>query len=225
MDHKHKTRGIVLNYIKYRDTSIITKIYTEQFGLQTYVVNGVRSKKSKGKIAYFQPLNLLDIVVYKNPKKDIQRISEIKFDCHFNTIPFEIKKTTITMFLSEILVKTLKEEQEDEQLFSFLHDAIQLLDAPDTHHKSFHISFLIQLGKYLGISPHSYQGFLDEKLIPHYEEALHIEHLFSGIKTVEVKLNRKQSNELLDELLKFYAHQYPGLAHLRSLEILREVMA
>lgn len=221
----HKTRGIVLNYIKYRDTSIITKIYTEQFGLQTYVVNGIRSKRSKGKIAYFQPLNLIDIVVYKNPKREIQRISEIKFDYHFHTIPFEIKKTTITMFLSEILVKTLKEEQEDAQLFQFLHDAIKLLDDQHIHHKSFHISFLIQLGKYLGISPHSYQGFLDEKLLPQYDEPLEVENLFSGIKTVEVNLNRKQSNELLDELLKFYAHQYPGLAHLRSLAILREIMA
>jgi DNA repair protein RecO (recombination protein O) len=76
----HKTRGIGLSYLRYRESSIITKIYTEAFGIQTYIVNGVRSSKSKNnRIALFQPLTLLDMVVYHKNKEDtVHRISELK---------------------------------------------------------------------------------------------------------------------------------------------------
>jgi len=74
----HKTKGIVLNYIKYSDTSIIAKIYTEAFGLQSYIVNSVRSSKAKNKIALFQPLTLLEMVVYHKNHQGLQRISEMR---------------------------------------------------------------------------------------------------------------------------------------------------
>ena len=70
-----KTRGVVLNYIKYGDTSIICKIYTEQFGLQSYIINGIRNSKSKN-IGLFQPLNILDLVVYYKKTSGLQRIKE-----------------------------------------------------------------------------------------------------------------------------------------------------
>ena len=80
-----KTRGIALSFIKYRDTSIIAKIFTEEFGMQSYIVNGVRSKSAKTKIALFQPLTLLELVVYHNKKKEIHRISEIKCFRNFHS--------------------------------------------------------------------------------------------------------------------------------------------
>ena len=74
-----KTRGIVLNFIKYRESSIIALIYTEQLGLQTYIVNSVRKKGPGSRIALFQPFTLLDMVVYTSPKGGITRISEYKY--------------------------------------------------------------------------------------------------------------------------------------------------
>ena len=74
----YKTRGIALSYIRYKESSIIARIFTETFGMQSYIVNGIRSKNAKTKIALFQPLTILDLVVYNNKKKDINRISERK---------------------------------------------------------------------------------------------------------------------------------------------------
>jgi len=220
----YNTRGIVLNYIKYGDTSIITKIYTEMFGLQTYIVNGVRKSRSKNKMAFFQPLSLLEVVVYHHPKKDIQRISEVKFELHFQGIPFEIKKTSIAIFMAEVLNKTLKEEQEDLPLFQFVHQTIKTLDQQKQHIENYHLVFLIRLGRYLGIAPHAHESFLQEHQHPGHGEDEEVEKLFTGESPQAARISRKRRNEILDELLKFYGVYYSGLHHLKSIEILREVL-
>src|SRR4051812_34859696 len=143
-----KTGGIVLNYIKYKETSIICKIYTEAFGLQSYIINGIRNNKAKNKIALFQTLTLLDLVVYNRPNSSLNRISEIKCHYPFKSIPFDLRKTTIALFLSEILNKTLKEQAENEDLFSFLKNSIKFLDKADENFENFHLQFLIKLSGY-----------------------------------------------------------------------------
>jgi DNA repair protein RecO (recombination protein O) len=105
----YKTRGIVLSHIKYKETSIIARIFTDAFGSQSYIVNGVRSTNARTKIGLFQPLTLLDLVVYHNSKKEINRISELKPGFTFHSIPFNIKKMAIALFITELLGKTLKE--------------------------------------------------------------------------------------------------------------------
>src|SRR5690606_7155178 len=104
----YKTDAIALNYIKYKDTSIIARVYTEQFGLQSYIVNRIRTKNSKFKMALFQPFTMLELVVYHHEKKDIQRISEMKSGELLYNLPFDIRKSSIALFLTEILVKILK---------------------------------------------------------------------------------------------------------------------
>ena len=112
-----KTDGIVLNFIKYRETSIIARIYTEQLGLQTYIVNGVRKKEPTGRIALFQPLTLLEMVVYASNSGGITRISEYKCAHQFQTLLYDIRKSSIALFLSEIISLTVKEEEENPPLF------------------------------------------------------------------------------------------------------------
>ena len=119
-----KTRGIVLSYIKYRESSIIAKVYTEQLGVQSYIINGVRKKGSGSRIALFQPFTLLDMVVYTSQKGGLTRISEYKSAYPFGSIPFDIRKSSILLFLAEIVSKTIKEEEENPQLFNFLYQAI-----------------------------------------------------------------------------------------------------
>ena len=115
-----KTKGIVFNYIKYKETSIIAKIFTRELGLQTYIVNSVRTKGKTNKISFYQPLSILDLVVYSNPKTEIHRISECNFNTKYNTIPFDIRKTAINLFLAECISKMMMEEEENTSLFDFL---------------------------------------------------------------------------------------------------------
>ena len=115
-----RTRGIVLGHIKYKESSIIVKVFTEEFGSSSFIVNGVRSSKSKGKAALYQPLTLLDLVIYYKESKELMRISEAKMASSFSEIPFDPVKRTIGMFLTEFLSKTLREEQANRSLFEFL---------------------------------------------------------------------------------------------------------
>ncbi|HSZ26101.1 MAG TPA: DNA repair protein RecO, partial [Cytophagaceae bacterium] len=165
-----KTRGVVLGYIKYGDTSIISKIYTEEFGLQTYIVNGVRSKSSKNKIAMFQSLTLLDMVVYHKENREINRISEIKCNTVFHSIPFEQKKISIVVFLAELLGKTLKEHYHNKELFELIIHTIAYLDEVQEHYENLHLQFMIQLASFLGFSPGSVDELMQEILISLSEE-------------------------------------------------------
>src|SRR5688572_10155550 len=124
----HKTRGIVFRFIKYGDSSIIVTIFTDLFGLQTYIVNSVRSKSAKGKIALFQPLTLLDLVVYYKENASIKRIKEVRCVHQYQTLQTDIRKSSIGMFINEILNKTVKEENHAQELFDFIFSSLIFLD-------------------------------------------------------------------------------------------------
>ncbi|MDG1477065.1 MAG: DNA repair protein RecO, partial [Vicingaceae bacterium] len=105
------TKGIVLHHFKYGEKSVIAKIYTQKFGLQSYILNGVRNKKSKNKAVYLQPLSLVEINAVHKEKKGLERVKDIQLYFPFNTIPFDIGKVSIAFFLAEILYKSIKEEE------------------------------------------------------------------------------------------------------------------
>ncbi|HEU5146219.1 MAG TPA: DNA repair protein RecO, partial [Chryseosolibacter sp.] len=109
-----KTRGIVFRFTKFQETSIIVTIFTEQFGLQSYIVNGVRSKSSKNKIALYQPLTLLNLVVYHRENANIERIKEISCLHPYRTLATDVRKSTLAIFINELLNKTVKEESHVE---------------------------------------------------------------------------------------------------------------
>ena len=101
-----KTKGLVLSYIKYGDSSIICKIFTDSFGLQSYIINGIRNSKSKN-IALYQPLNILNMVVYHKNSSGIQRIKEAKLDVIYSSVHNDMKKVSVCFFISEFLYKSL----------------------------------------------------------------------------------------------------------------------
>ncbi len=224
----YKTRGLALSYIKYRETSIIARVFTDQFGTQSYIVNGIRSKNAKTKMALFQPLTLLDLVVYHNSKKEINRISEIKSSYTFHSIPFNIKKTTIALFITELLGQTLKEEEENEQLYNFISESIIFLDEAHEHYENFHIRFMLFLTYYLGIKPESARMILHEtghtkSYNPEFSEKL--DKLLQTDYDQLLKLNKHERNELLTVLVHYYQLHYDSIKELKSLQVLKEVFA
>lgn len=105
----HKTKGIVLRTIKYGETSVIVTIFTELFGVQTYMVNGVRSaKRTSVKANYFQPAAILDLVVYHSDQKQMQRIKEFAWDVLFEQVLSDVIKNSIALYIVELLQKCLK---------------------------------------------------------------------------------------------------------------------
>lgn len=224
----HKTHAIALSHIKYRDTSIIAKIYTEQFGLQSYVVNGVRSKNSRAKMALFQPFTLLELVCYHNEKKDIQRISEMKHSHLLPHLGHDVRKSSIVLFLTEILVKILKEEQADADQFQFLYQSIIALDEAREGLNYFHLQFLLKWGRFLGITPDTSAELIHE--IAHYQKNFHsasiekFQELFARDYGPGITLNKSEKMYCLDAILTFYGLHFENVRSLKSLNVLQEVM-
>ena len=226
-----KTSGIALSYIRYRETSIIARVYTEEFGLQSYIVNSVRTAKSKNnRIALFQPLTLLDMVVYYKNDRDLHRISEVKTSYPFRSLPFEMAKSTIAMFVTEMLNKVLKEEVGSPALFRFLTDSVLFLEEARQHYENFHLAFLLKLSFYLGFGPESAREFesqLRENSYPflpddEIETALNI--MLRQPLGSPVKLARASRNDLLDALVTYYQIHLDSIGEVKSLPVLREVL-
>jgi DNA repair protein RecO (recombination protein O) len=222
----HKTQGIVLSYLKFKESSIIVKIFTEKFGLQSYIVNGVRSARSKNKMALFQPLTIVDMVVYHKGDGKLTRISEIKCAYPYESIPFDVKKVTMAIFLAEVLEKVLKEEEENLAQFAYLRDGLQLLDQKRGAYQSFHLQFLLQLTRYLGFFPESLPDFYAEaharSLSTHHDEALTL--LLDDERLGNHSFSSTIRRDLLSQILDFYEGNLGGMGQVRSLAILQTVL-
>lgn len=223
-----KTKGIVINYIKYQETSIIVRAFTEKFGMQSYIVNGVRSARSKKSIGFFQPFTLLDLVAYSNPNRDIQRLSEWKsFNPTFD-IQQNISKSTIVLFLSEILGKVLQHEPgENQDLFDFLTESVIGLDQLKTNVHHFHLHFLLKIIPHLGF------GISDgNELIQSMElENIHndrpvielITKLLNATSLDEIASHSETRLAVLETVLSYFNHHDIHVGDVKSLKVLHQV--
>ena len=219
----HKTRGVVFRFTKYGDTSIIVTLFTELFGLQSYIVNGVRSKSGKNKIALFQPLTLLDLVVYHREHANINRIKEVKCLYPYQSIPVDIKKSALAMFIIEVVNKTIREESHAQELCEFLIHAFMTLDQIDLGWENFHLIFLLKLSRMLGFGAHHVNEVLGARVTTEQNERI-IATLLKSEYTTVVSMQNHQRREILDLVLKFYADHIDNLGDMKSIQILREIL-
>lgn len=234
-----KTRGLVLSYIKYRETSIIARVYTERLGLQTYIVNGVRKAKPPGRIALFQPFTLLDLVAYPSRTGGITRLSEFRCAEQFASIPYDVRKGSVVLFLSEMLSRTVFEEEENEPLFTFLHDSILAFDKQAAGYENFALTFLLQLAAYLGFGIESGEqvttqvafageaspatGSAGPAILRFREFDHYFDELLRDPATATVP-NGRVRRELLAVLIRYYQLHIEKLGEIRSLAVLSEVL-
>lgn len=234
----HKTRGIVFKTVKYSETSIITTIYTEKFGNQTYIISGVRSSKSKSKAALYRHGNLLELVVYHKETGNIMRISEAKFAHAYLEIPFQIIKSSLLLFYIELLNKTLKEHEQNEELFDFLFEIFIALDETDRPTANHHIWFLLALSKYLGFYPASDEGSYFDLREGVFVRTMPVhmnfipEGLSKKLRNIidpelinydQIQLSGGERKQLLHYLLQYYKLHVAEFGEMHSLNILEEL--
>jgi DNA repair protein RecO (recombination protein O) len=229
----HKTRGLVLTFIRYKESSIIVKVFTEAFGLRSYIVNAARSqgkgKTGGSKMALYQPLTLLDLVVYNKENHQLHRISEARLAHPYTTIPFDVRKSTICLLLTETLAKILTEEKEDAGLFDFLYASLLELDQQNSQVDNFHLLFLLRLARLMGFGAESAGEiagqlgnagyFFDHDLLAHPLDQL----CQADTYTSPLDIGRASRAGLIDALLRYYALHFENFGELRSLAILREL--
>jgi DNA repair protein RecO (recombination protein O) len=220
----HKTRGIVFRFTKYGETSIIVNIFTELFGLQGYIVNSVRSKSNKSKIALYQPLTLLDLVVYHRTHANLNRIKEVKCLQPFQSIAMDVKKSAIAMFINEVVNKTLREESHAAEIFEFLYQSIATLDNMKENYESFHLMFMLKLSRYLGFGAYNNNEVLGIRVTDIEIEGL-LKKFIEADYEQAIEISNEQRRSLLDLILKFYADHIDTFGEMRSVQILKEVMS
>lgn len=151
------TAALVLHTVQYKETSVIAKVFTRQLGVRSYVLKGVRKGGSRTKQNLLQPLSYLDLVVYNNPKTQINYLKEIA--PHAGVAPqalggmdAEAVHNALRFFMTELLYKTLREEEPMPELFDYVVDSLRFI-GEDRNLSNHPIFFLLTVSRYLGIKP------------------------------------------------------------------------
>jgi DNA repair protein RecO (recombination protein O) len=219
-----KTRGIVLRYTRFKETSIIVTIFTEAFGTHAYIVNNVRSSKPGTKMALYQPLTLLDLVVYHRPNQSIARIKELKCIYPYQTLSQDIRKSSVMLFLGEALNKSLKEESHPQDLFEFIQRSFITLDHLSHGIENFHLLFLLKLSRYLGFGANRADELFIDTLAKNLQTE-NISTLLSADYTSPLQLTLPQRRQALDALLALYASHIDSFSEMKSVDVIRELLS
>jgi len=243
----HKTKGIILRTVKYGDTSIITTVYTELFGVQTYIVKGVRqsSKKTQSKANYFQPAAILEMEVYHNELKQMQFIKEYQWSFFYENIFFDVMRNAVAMYVIELLQHSLKQPEAHPELFYFIENTLHQLDkGNDSLIANLPLHFTLHLGSELGfkilgeynsdttvIDLQEGNFVKDIPLHQHYlinETAQVTSQLLLAKNYKEassILLNRNIRKQLLEAYQNFMRLHITGFGELRSVGVLQEIFA
>ena len=239
----HKTRGIVLKTTLFSESSVVVQIFTEKFGIQSYLINGVKRPKAKIRMNMLQPLHLVEMIVYHKANTNIQRVSELRPSPIFRTIPYDIIKSTIIMFLNEVLYKSIRQQNTDERLFDFIFNGICWFDESETMNVNFHLAFLLKLTRFLGFAPstqtRSDQSYFDlqegefSSRVPVHSNYIEKDDasLFIALldapfeKIFEIKLSNISRRNILDKILVFYTLHTASFGDIRSHQVLEEVLS
>lgn len=236
------TKAIVINHVKFKDKSVVAKLYTNKYGLQSYIIHGVRGKKSKA--ALLQPLSLVEISFNYKENKTLFSAKELKYAESFSSIPFNIYKSTMAFYIADLLYVSIKEEEANKDMFEFIYNAILWLDINEHNYHNFHLYFTVQLTKYLGFKPQSITNnntrfFFDlQEGVFSNQLPLHNFYVDQPLSGLIYELNNKPINEignlkinvtlkrnLLNTLLDYYSIHIGNFKALKSKEVLQEILS
>ena len=235
-------QGIVLQSIRYGDTSLIVKVFTRNIGLRSYMVKGAFNHNSKSRAALFQNLHLINYVEAGKPNRSsLGYMKDVQLATVYQSIPFVMNKSAILMYVSELLSKTLTEQEQNEPLYDFIERSLLWLDLVHQDYANFPLFFTLELTRHLGFYPKANHatGYCfdmlegsfahDLPLHPYYFEAdlatTFSQLLNAGIdEACHIPLNVNQRRNLLDGLIIFMRLHAPVLNDFRSHEVLKTVL-
>ena len=238
-----KTKGIILHQIKFTDSGIVAQIYTRKFGRQSFLIKGMRNKKSGKHNILFQPMFVLDLEMYYKPSREIQLLKEFSVFYAPYEIYSNIKKSCVAMFLGEVLTSVLKEESPHEDMFDYIEESIVYFDKCKDNYANFHIAFLAGLSSFLGFERSSrtnsdalFFDMVNGVFVPippvhgnyatgEISDILAIFFAASYDTASNISLSGILRNEILEILVRYYSLHLPGLKKINSLEVLKEVFS
>jgi len=238
----YKTIGIVFKTLKYSESSIIADIYTQDKGLKSYIISGVRPGKTGGKASLLRPLNIVDLVAYDADGDKLSRIKEISFHAHYKKINFDIVTSSMALFMLEVCRNALMEKETNEPLYHFIESWLHFLDQTDTYSPCYHLLFMVELSGFLGFGPmlnHSIETPIfdlmegsfcnvvaDHRYFIEKERAYLIFQLchFTKENLPEWKVSKPYRDLLVEDMILYYRLHISNFKELKSLEVLRRVL-
>jgi DNA repair protein RecO (recombination protein O) len=242
----HKTKGIVLRTVKFGETSVIVTIFTELFGLQSYLVNGVRTNKPRGgsKAGLFQPAAMLDLVIYHQETKNLNRLKEYSWSHLYQHIFSDVITHSVALFMIELLQKCLKQPEPNPELYYFMEDALTMLDqSGEKVQANFPLFFALHLAGFFGMriddnysEKKSYldlrEGYFaaEKPAHPHFleyplsETSSHLLKIRQPAELAELALNKEKRRLLLLAYEDFYSIHIAGFTALKTLSVLRTLL-
>ena len=241
MSSTDKTRAIVIKAIKYGDNSLIVQLLTEANGLRSFMIKGAYNKTAKIRAALFQPLTLLDIV-NADSHGELGYLKEANVEYAYKSIPYDINKNAILLFICELLSKSIQDSETDLELFCFIHDALLHLDKVESNYADFPLKFAIELSRRLGFSPNI--GSYKESYVFDLEEGCYQHDGGDSVYVIDSKmsesfyrlccanifdetslyLRNSERRQLLDSVIAYYKLHVSGFNEINSCDILKTVL-
>lgn len=234
------TKAIVLRTVKYSDKASAVTVFTSDYGRIGLVAYGISGRKGSGKAALLQPLSLVELTMSYHPGKELQQLKELRSETNLAGISAHPLKNAIALFIAELLSKTLRQQEGEQDLFDFLHHALEWLNESQEGIANFHIIFMYKLTRFLGFEPNT--EFRDARWFDlmngcySVNRPLHVHFVqpelmscFTAMSDCNfatlqhLRLSREQRNGLLNTLLEYYKLHLPEFHTLQSTAILREL--
>ena len=237
----YKGRGVVLHTLKYGDSSMVAYLLTDVGGRRSYMVQGVRSRSGRGsKLALFQPMFPLEFEGLESSKQQMHRFKEVRTAFSLRTLPFDVRKSTMALFMAEVLYRLVRESEPNEALFDFVWSSVGALDAMEEGVANFHLWFLAHLSRFLGFCPGNdympgawfdIREGLFTPVQPAHTDCMTRECacilrdlLECDVRLLaEIGLNRTQRVEFLNAMLVYFGYHLDAISAVQSVRILREV--
>lgn len=228
-------KAIVLSKIKYRDNDLIVKCYTEKRGIVSYLIKSAFKKKNT--IAYYQLLSQLSIEENYRNNNSLHYISEVKLNNTYSTLHSNVLKSSVVLFLAEVLSTILKEEEQNQDLYDYLENALLWLDN-ENQFANFHVLFLLKLTKHLGFYPDqpksemstfNLETGLFENDIQKYSLTVKNNDILKQLLGMKfdalnsLKLNSNQRQSFLNALLLYFELHLGNFKKPKSLLVLNQV--
>ena len=237
----YKGRGVVLHTLKYGDSSLIVYLLTDVGGRRSYMVQGVRSRAGRGsKLALFQPLFPVEFEGLESTKMQLHRFKEVQAGFPLRNLPFDVRKSTVALFMAEVLYRLVRESEPNEALFDFVWSSVGALDDLTEGVADFHLWFLAHLSRFLGFCPGNawsegdwfdireglftpvrpaHPGYMTQECARLLGRLLACEVQASALPG----LNRRQRSEFLEAMLTYFGYHLDAVQSVQSVRILREV--
>ena len=234
-----KTKAIVISSLRHQEKNLIVRCFTASDGIKSYYVQGAfGSKKGNQKIGYFQPLTILEIEASHQNKGTLERFKEIKLAHAYQSMHTNFVKSTLSLFIAEMLQVVIREEEKNEPLFDYLESAFLWLDLHDQV-VNFHLKLMLDITKFLGFYPDDsdielpHFNLLDGQFsteISTHSLTLHESVLFKKLMALQsddtqLNFNVSERQLLLKLLLEYYQLHLGTFKIPKSIAVLKDVFS